>query len=624
MRALLRRLAHAAGWRLERLHKHRLFQRARRHRAALRNTVFVGITGSTGKTTAKDMIATILGRALGPGSQGKGSDNYAEDIAQLVLSTRRSDPFCVCEVGIHTPIDFQLALLRPSIGVVTNVGTDHLSLFRTQEAIALEKRKLVRALPADGIAVLNTDDPRVAGMAEGFAGRVVTYGLSGSAMVRGEGVRAGWPERLSFTATVGDDSALVQTQFCGEHWSGTVLAALAAGVGLGVPLAAAAKAIASVQPFEGRMQPVTVDGITFICDDWKAPFPTIKTTIDFMRGARAKRKVMVFGNISDLPGDSSKRYARIAESALEACDAVVFVGPNATAALRARRQRGAKLMVFGTVRDAHRFLSGYLQADDLVLLKGSYRADHLHRLVLARSMEIVCWKQACGRNYICTSCPLVRVPAYDESDSATLAASTSYAMSFDEAGHARELVVVGLGNPDPGYRDTPHNAGREAVSRLAQRLGLSWPSAEDDVSVIATTIDGVPVMLVQIALAMNSSGGALHRLTQRLRIDLERCIVVHDDLSLDVGATRTRLRGSDGGHRGVRSIIESYQNDRFPRVKIGVGAPAPGTSVTDHVLSPFRPEQGAVITRAYDDAIERVLALVRESGPRADVGQSAA
>ena len=137
---------------------------------------------------------------------------------------------------------------KPRIGVVTNIGSDHISAFGSVEAIAAEKGKLIAALPSDGIAILNADDPNVLAMRSRCAGRVITYGLAPEAMVRAENVNAAWPERLSFTVCFDGQSQPVHTQLPGAHLVHCALAAVAVGLAMGVPLTVAAQAIQRVPP----------------------------------------------------------------------------------------------------------------------------------------------------------------------------------------------------------------------------------------------------------------------------------------------------------------------------------------------------------------------------------------
>src|SRR5262245_20204011 len=138
-------------------------------RSRLGVVTFIGVTGSAGKTTTKDLIAHVLAARLS-GHKSGGSANELHDVARAIRSVRRDQRFLVAEVGAPAPgvIDRCLALLRPQIGVVTNIGTDHRSAYESIDEIAAEKSKLVLALPTDGVAVLNADDPRVQEMAKGF------------------------------------------------------------------------------------------------------------------------------------------------------------------------------------------------------------------------------------------------------------------------------------------------------------------------------------------------------------------------------------------------------------------------------------------------------------------------
>ena len=388
------------------------YRRAARHRRRLDHVVFVGVTGSAGKTTTKDLVAAVLARRY-RGSKSPGTHNAAHWVSRTVLGVRRNDGFCVQELGASGPgsLDHPIALLRPSIAVITNIGGDHRKAFRTLDATATEKGKLVAAVPVDGLAVLNADDPRVLAMAGSCRGRVLTYGLTPDAAVHAESVTSSWPDRLSFVAIHGEQRVVVHTRFCGVHWIHACLAAIATGVGFGIPLADSAAALADVEPWSGRLNPVEAGGVTFIRDECKASLWSIGPSLEFLRSARAPRKVAVIGTISDYSGRASAVYAAVARQALEVADEVIFVGPQALRCAAARAHpKGAALHAFLTARDAHKHLANTLVPGDLVLLKGSQRADHLLRLVLARKGRIACWRMACRRIKFCDECVLLRVP----------------------------------------------------------------------------------------------------------------------------------------------------------------------------------------------------------------------
>ena len=355
------------------------------HRRRLKDVAFIGVTGSCGKTTTKELIAAALASGL-RGRKSPAQGNGLAVIAKTVLRTTRKDAFCVLEVAAGNPGGVARAarLVRPQIAVVTHVASDHRTLYRTLEAVAAEKRELLAGAGDGAIAVLNYDDPHVIAMAQGFGGPVLTFGCSSGAMLRAEEVRSPWPERLSFTLRFGERSLPVQTRLCGRHWVSSVLAALGAAVAMGVPLERSLEALAAVPPTPGRMSPVSRGGVTFVCDNIKAPLWTMGSIFEFLADAHAARKVAAIGTISDYPGSSSRAYRRAAEGALSVADEVLFVGPNASRALNARRDGdGPPLHAFATLPEAAEHLRSALREGDLVLLKGSAAPDKLHRLVSA-------------------------------------------------------------------------------------------------------------------------------------------------------------------------------------------------------------------------------------------------
>ena len=178
------------------------YVRAKRHRRTSWQTLFIGVTGSAGKTTTKDLIwAALSSRSLGLKSPG--THNAAQWVPRVVLEVRPDHDFCVMELGATGPasLDRPIALVRPKVAVVTNVGGDHRSSFRTLEATAAEKGKLVAAVPPNGLAVLNADDSLVLAMARRSRARVITFGLGEQADVRAEAVSSVWPDRLSIVVS---------------------------------------------------------------------------------------------------------------------------------------------------------------------------------------------------------------------------------------------------------------------------------------------------------------------------------------------------------------------------------------------------------------------------------------
>ena len=389
---------------------------AARYRRRLAEVRLIGVTGSCGKTTTKELIHEVLS-AQWRGRKNMLTLNRTFNVAMAILRLRPGDDFLVQEVSVDVPgyIDATLKLLRPNVGVVTLIGQDHYRAFRTREAVAAEKGKLIACLPDDGLAILNADDELVLGMRALTKARCLTYGISQEADVRAEDVSAAWPERLSFTLVTNGERIPVRTQLCGKLWLPSALAALATGIGMGLDVKAAAAALENVPPTPGRMYPVDAgNGVTFIRDDWKSPLWTIAPVLEFMRDAKAKRKIMVLGNISDYPGGADRRYPAVARQAAEVADRVMFVGPQAHLALKARKDVGEeKIEAFDHVKKLNERLKTLLGPGDLVLIKGSNKADHLERLTLDRQKPVVCWLSRCGRECFCSDCKRFCVPAED-------------------------------------------------------------------------------------------------------------------------------------------------------------------------------------------------------------------
>jgi UDP-N-acetylmuramoyl-tripeptide--D-alanyl-D-alanine ligase len=356
------------------------------HRRRLGAVRFIGVTGSAGKTTTKELIAAALGSEL-RGRKSPGEGNGMAVVAKTVLRTAKRDDFCVVEVaaGARPGLVAETArMIRPNIAVVTNVGSEHHTAFRTRERTAAEKRALVDAVMDDGVAVLNADDPYVIAMAEGFSGQVITFGCSPGATLRAEEVQSKWPEPLSFTLHTRERSLPVRTRLYGKHWVSSMLAALGVAAAMDVPTERAVDALATVGPVPSRMRPIYRNGFTFIQDNVKAPFWAVGAALEFLADARALRKVAVIGTISDYGGSATPKYVKVARRALDVADEVVFVGPNARHALKAGKDsRPGALLTFATVQEAGEYLRASLREGDLVLLKGSERADHLNRLLYA-------------------------------------------------------------------------------------------------------------------------------------------------------------------------------------------------------------------------------------------------
>jgi PTH1 family peptidyl-tRNA hydrolase len=172
-------------------------------------------------------------------------------------------------------------------------------------------------------------------------------------------------------------------------------------------------------------------------------------------------------------------------------------------------------------------------------------------------------------------------------------------------------VVVGLGNPGPEYRDTRHNVGQRVLDHLAagDLRGTRW-QRDGATELSEGRWRGDTIRLIKPQAFMNVCGPVIARALQRHAAGPEDLILVYDDIDLPLGTVRVRMKGSHGGHNGVRSVIEALGTSDIRRVKVGIGRPEHKGDVPDHVLTGFEPDEMEVVNTAVAEAAQKVLMLL--------------
>ncbi|MEU4481440.1 UDP-N-acetylmuramoyl-tripeptide--D-alanyl-D-alanine ligase [Micromonospora sp. NPDC023966] len=339
----------------------------------------IGLTGSSGKTTTKDLIAQLAVR-LGPTVAPPGSFNNELGHPYTALQAGPETRYLVMEKGARGVghIRYLCDVVPPRISVVLNVGVAHLGEFGSVETIALAKGELVEALPADGLAVLNADDPRVDAMASRTEARVVRYGESERADVRAVDVTLDGRGRPSYTLVTPEGSAPVRLGLTGRHQVSNSLAAAAVARELGLPLAELAVALGELGLVSTRRMDVfeRPDGVTVIDDSYNANPASTGVALRALASMRGTgRTVAVLGYMAELGDFEREGHQQVGRLAAElGVDRLLVVGESAAPiheGATAVSNWGGESVLLTDQAAAVEVLRSELRPGDVVLVKGS-------------------------------------------------------------------------------------------------------------------------------------------------------------------------------------------------------------------------------------------------------------
>jgi UDP-N-acetylmuramoyl-tripeptide--D-alanyl-D-alanine ligase len=337
-------------------------------------THVVGITGTVGKTTAKEMTAAALGQRFQTHRSG-GNFNSREGLPLALMSLRRDHEVSVLEMGMDSvgEIRYLCDIGEPEVGVVLNIGLTHVSKMGSIEAIAAEKLSLPRWLGADGTAVLNLDDARIAaGVAElrchvmGFgagADAELTWSVTANDGLGGIAFRV----RQATTGEVANGHSPIP----GEHTMPAVMAATGCGLALGMTLTEIVDAI-SASDAEGRARTVNARSGATIIDDRYNSSPASLAGALRMLGSLSGRRIGFLGRMAELGAFEEDEHRKAGVIAATSCDVLVAVGAECLALAEGARAGGlSDVRWFETKEEAARALAGDLGAGDFVLVKAS-------------------------------------------------------------------------------------------------------------------------------------------------------------------------------------------------------------------------------------------------------------
>jgi len=367
---------------------------ARAVAAAVPGLTIAGITGSAGKTTTKDLAAQLVER-LGPTVAPYESYNNEIGHPLTVLRITAATRYLVLELSARGPghIAQLCAIAPPRLGAVLCVGHAHAGEFGGLAEVARAKGELPAALPADGVALLNADDPRVLAMAERTAAQVVTFGLLPGAAVRADGVTLGGDGRAAFTLVTPAGAAPVRLRLLGAHNVVNALAAAAIAGELGLPVAAVAEGLSAATARSKWRMEVTerADGVTVINDAYNAnPEGMAAALATLATVARGRRAFAVLGPMNELGEESRQRHEEAGGLAARAGVAgLIVVGEDAAPMLtgaKAERSWRGELISVPDADGAVAALGNLVGPGDVVLVKAS-RTIGLERVALALTGE---------------------------------------------------------------------------------------------------------------------------------------------------------------------------------------------------------------------------------------------
>ncbi|HEX6249673.1 MAG TPA: UDP-N-acetylmuramoyl-tripeptide--D-alanyl-D-alanine ligase [Nocardioidaceae bacterium] len=358
---------------------------ARHVLTALPDVKVVALTGSQGKTSTKDLLAQVLA-AAGTTVATEGSFNNELGLPLTVLRADAATDFLVLEMGArgvgHVAELCEVA--QPLVSLVLNVGKAHIGEFGTQEEIARAKGEIVEALPEDGVAVLNADDPLVAPMANRTRARVVTFGESPGCDVRLTELTLDDLGRPRFELSVEGASAWVELGLVGEHQAHNAAAAAAVAVSLGLRLDEVAAALASAVPASRWRMEVheRSDGVTVINDAYNANPDSMRAALKALaaigRGREGARTIAVLGEMRELGESSRDEHDAVGRLAVRLdISRLVVVGQAARPMHLGAYLEGSwgEESVFVEDNDAAlAWLRGHVRPGDVVLFKASRAA----------------------------------------------------------------------------------------------------------------------------------------------------------------------------------------------------------------------------------------------------------
>jgi len=334
-------------------------------------------------------------------------------ISPFIRTVGNEVDYAIVEAGIDAPDRMKpmASLIRPHIAVLTFIQMEHKKQMPDLDIIAREKGYLIENMARSGVAFLNVDDERTAGLAQRANGQIITFGQGEAADYRAVNISSSYPDRLSLQVCTSQLKLQLQTQLVGEHFWLPVTIAAAVAHHLGVPPDLIARQIASFEPVLGRCSVMQLpDDRHFVMDTFKAPQHSLAQAFEIAKTARATRRRIVLGQLSDTSGSSKSAHRKTYRLARDCADEIIFVGEHAHRHNAPKEDvDSGRIVSFREVREAADYLRRTSMPGEFVLLKSNAKL-HLERVCIAQNEVVQCWEPTCELKIDCVQCGLYGLP----------------------------------------------------------------------------------------------------------------------------------------------------------------------------------------------------------------------
>lgn len=338
--------------------------------------LLIGVTGSNGKTTTKEMLASIL-RQTGPVLKTEGNLNNHIGVPLMLLRLEERHKFAIIEMGMSGlgEIEALTRLAQPSVGVITNIGPAHLQFLGDTGAVAQAKGELLQMMRTDGTAVLNADDRYYTALKARYEGRVLTFGIEQHADVRAKDIRLE-RDHTDLTLCFDDRSTAVRLRTVGRHNVANALAAAAAALAAALPLDVVRTGLEEFRPVAMRSELKDVNGRTILADYYNANPASVKAALETLASLKGGgRAVAVLGDMLELGPEAAALHREIGQTAARlGIDALICVGPlsrNIAEGAAAGGMPRGRIFEAATTAQAAVLLGEQTREGDTVLVKGS-------------------------------------------------------------------------------------------------------------------------------------------------------------------------------------------------------------------------------------------------------------